>query len=60
MIKPWLFEFFHQPLDPQLRADPQAVHDHFKWYTDLWVAADSRDFEGIFFSEHHFGAAYSP
>jgi len=60
VIKPWLFEFFHQPLDPQLRSDPQAVHDHFRWYLDLWTAADSRDFEGIFFSEHHFGAAYSP
>ena len=60
MIKPWLFEFFHQPLDPQLRGDPQAVHEHFRWYTDLWTRADTRNFEGIFFSEHHFGAAYSP
>ena len=55
MIKPWLFEFFHQPLDPQLRSDPLAVHAHYKWYLDLWAAADKRDFEGIFFSEHHFG-----
>jgi alkanesulfonate monooxygenase SsuD/methylene tetrahydromethanopterin reductase-like flavin-dependent oxidoreductase (luciferase family) len=60
VIKPWLFEFFHQPLDPQRRSDPQAVHEHFRWYVDLWTRADSRDFEGIFFSEHHFGAAYSP
>ncbi|MEO8267610.1 MAG: LLM class flavin-dependent oxidoreductase [Ilumatobacteraceae bacterium] len=60
MIKPWLFEFFHQPLDAQLRSDPQAVHEHFRWYIDLWTRADTRDFEGIFFSEHHFGAAYSP
>jgi alkanesulfonate monooxygenase SsuD/methylene tetrahydromethanopterin reductase-like flavin-dependent oxidoreductase (luciferase family) len=60
VIKPWLFEFFHQPLDEQLRSDPSAVHDHFRWYLDLWTAADRRDFEGIFFSEHHFGAAYSP
>ena len=60
MIKSWLFEFFHQPLDPQRRSDPHAVHDHFRWYVDLWTRADSRNFEGIFFSEHHFGAAYSP
>lgn len=60
MIKPWLFEFFHQPLDEAARHDPQAVHEHFRWYLDLWTRADSRDFEGIFFSEHHFGAAYSP
>jgi alkanesulfonate monooxygenase SsuD/methylene tetrahydromethanopterin reductase-like flavin-dependent oxidoreductase (luciferase family) len=60
VIKPWLFEFFHQPLDPQRRSDPQAVHEHYRWYVDLWTRADSRNFEGIFFSEHHFGAAYSP
>ncbi|MGZ4722960.1 MAG: LLM class flavin-dependent oxidoreductase [Ilumatobacteraceae bacterium] len=60
MIKPWLFEFFHQPVDVAARADPQAVHDHFRWYVDLWTRADARAFEGIFFSEHHFGAAYSP
>jgi len=60
MIKPWLFEFFHQPLDVSSRSDPQAIHAHFRWYVDLWTRADSRAFEGIFFSEHHFGAAYSP
>ncbi len=60
MIKPWLFEFFHQPIDVGSRTDPQAVHEHFRWYVDLWTRADARAFEGIFFSEHHFGAAYSP
>ncbi len=60
MIKSWLFEFFHQPLDVRLRSDPLAVQDHFRWYVELWARADSRNFEGIFFSEHHFGAAYSP
>ncbi len=60
MIKSWLFEFFHQPLDPERRSDPQAAHEHFRWYLDLWTRADDGSFEGIFFSEHHFGAAYSP
>ena len=60
MIRSWLFEFFHQPLDAEVRSDPQAVQDHFRWYIDLWTRADGRNFEGIFFSEHHFGAAYSP
>jgi len=60
VIKSWLFEFFHQPLDEQRRSDPKAVNDHFHWYLDLWTRADTRNFEGIFFSEHHFGAAYSP
>ncbi|HEY7626604.1 MAG TPA: LLM class flavin-dependent oxidoreductase [Ilumatobacteraceae bacterium] len=60
MIKSWLFEFFHQPVDASARHDPSAVHDHFRWYIDLWTRADDRNFHGIFFSEHHFGAAYSP
>ena len=60
MIKSWLFEFFHQPTNVESRSDPIAVHEHFRWYVDLWTRADARAFEGIFFSEHHFGAAYSP
>jgi alkanesulfonate monooxygenase SsuD/methylene tetrahydromethanopterin reductase-like flavin-dependent oxidoreductase (luciferase family) len=60
MIKSWLFELFHQPVEVAARSDPQAAHDHFRWYVDLWTRADARAFEGIFFSEHHFGAAYSP
>jgi alkanesulfonate monooxygenase SsuD/methylene tetrahydromethanopterin reductase-like flavin-dependent oxidoreductase (luciferase family) len=58
--KPWLFEFFHSLGDPVARRDPAAIRRHFEWYLDLWVAAERRGFEGIFFSEHHFGAAYSP
>jgi alkanesulfonate monooxygenase SsuD/methylene tetrahydromethanopterin reductase-like flavin-dependent oxidoreductase (luciferase family) len=36
------------------------VQAHFRWYLDLWTKAEARGFDGIFFSEHHFGAAYSP
>ena len=60
MITPWIFEFFHELRDPAARADPAAVHRHFRWYQDLWAAAEERGYEGIFFSEHHFGSAYSP
>ena len=56
---PWLFEFFHS-LGGAERHDPDAIQRHYDWYLDLWVAAEQRGFEGIFFSEHHFGAAYSP
>jgi alkanesulfonate monooxygenase SsuD/methylene tetrahydromethanopterin reductase-like flavin-dependent oxidoreductase (luciferase family) len=54
-----LFEFFHS-LGGTERDDPAAIQRHFDWYLGLWVAAEGRGFEGIFFSEHHFGAAYSP
>ena len=60
MPTPWLFEFFHSLGESAGRRDPAAVRRHFDWYLDLWVAAERRGFEGIFFSEHHFGAAYSP
>ena len=34
--------------------------EHYNWYLDLWQKAEGWGFEGIFFSEHHFGPAYSP
>ena len=60
MIKPWLFEFFHAVRDPVGREDPATVHEQFRRYTDLWVDDEALGYEGIFFSEHHFGPGYSP
>lgn len=59
-IKPWLFEFFHSIHDPTRRDDPAAANKHFRRYLELWVGAEEFDWEGIFFSEHHFGPGYSP
>ena len=47
MIKPWIFEFF-----PTYGDAPQ---DAFAWHLDLWTRCEDIGFEGIFFSEHHFG-----
>jgi alkanesulfonate monooxygenase SsuD/methylene tetrahydromethanopterin reductase-like flavin-dependent oxidoreductase (luciferase family) len=60
MITTWIFEFFHALRDPESKSDPEMIQAHFRWYLDLWTQAESRGFDGIFFSEHHFGAAYSP
>jgi alkanesulfonate monooxygenase SsuD/methylene tetrahydromethanopterin reductase-like flavin-dependent oxidoreductase (luciferase family) len=60
VINTWLFEFFHSLRDPVAAADPAKVQEHFRWYLDLWTQAEARGFDGIFFSEHHFGAGYSP
>lgn len=60
MIKPWLFEFFHAIHDPVAGDDPERVQQHYQTYLDLWVGDEARGFEGIFFSEHHFGPGYSP
>ena len=60
MIKPWIFEFFATPPALIAQFDPAASQRHFDGYLDLWVRDETLGFEGIFFSEHHFGASYSP
>src|SRR5215831_21340966 len=60
MIKPWIFEFFGTPVEFRERFDPAGSLRYFDAYLDLWASAEPAGFEGIFFSEHHFGAGYSP
>lgn len=60
MIKSWIFEFFAAPSDLAQHVDPAASQRHFNAFLDLWASAECAGFEGIFFSEHHFGAGYSP
>lgn len=67
MIKPWIFEFFRAPVEPgmlipQPRAGvtPSEAFEHFGVYLDRWKRAEGLGYEGIFFSEHHFGPGYSP
>jgi alkanesulfonate monooxygenase SsuD/methylene tetrahydromethanopterin reductase-like flavin-dependent oxidoreductase (luciferase family) len=59
MIRPWVFEFF-----PELKAAstgaPAGVTDYFSRYLDLWQRVEELGYEGIFFSEHHFGGSFSP
>jgi alkanesulfonate monooxygenase SsuD/methylene tetrahydromethanopterin reductase-like flavin-dependent oxidoreductase (luciferase family) len=59
-IRPWIFEFFHAPGNPAQDAAPEVTAAHFAAYLDLWQGAEALGFEGIFFSEHHFGPGYSP
>jgi alkanesulfonate monooxygenase SsuD/methylene tetrahydromethanopterin reductase-like flavin-dependent oxidoreductase (luciferase family) len=59
MIKPWLFEFLPELGSPSLEPDPHDVATLFARYLDLWVRDEALGFEGIFFSEHHFGRSYS-
>jgi alkanesulfonate monooxygenase SsuD/methylene tetrahydromethanopterin reductase-like flavin-dependent oxidoreductase (luciferase family) len=67
MIKPWIFEFFRAPVDPGILVphprqgvSPLEVTAHFANYWQRWIRAEEYGFEGIFFSEHHFGPGYSP
>jgi alkanesulfonate monooxygenase SsuD/methylene tetrahydromethanopterin reductase-like flavin-dependent oxidoreductase (luciferase family) len=59
VIKPWVFEFLPELGGPAVEPDPRDVAALFARYLDLWVRDESLGFEGIFFSEHHFGRSYS-
>jgi alkanesulfonate monooxygenase SsuD/methylene tetrahydromethanopterin reductase-like flavin-dependent oxidoreductase (luciferase family) len=60
MIKPWVFEFLPELGGPNVEPHPRDVAALFARYLDLWVRDEALGFEGIFFSEHHFGRSYSP
>jgi alkanesulfonate monooxygenase SsuD/methylene tetrahydromethanopterin reductase-like flavin-dependent oxidoreductase (luciferase family) len=60
MIKSWIFEFFATPRELVERFDAAASQRYFNDYLDVWASAEPAGFDGIFFSEHHFGASYSP
>jgi len=60
MIKPWLFEFLPELGGPSIEPNAADVAKLFGRYLDLWVRDEVLGFEGIFFSEHHFGRSYSP
>lgn len=59
MIRPWVFEFFPELKDGDGSASSPAVTDYFRRYLDLWQRDEELGFEGIFFSEHHFGGSFS-
>ena len=62
MIKPWVFEFFPnwQRSVGRHRRSESGRRNISQTYLDIWTRAETLGFEGIFFSEHHFGNAYSP
>jgi alkanesulfonate monooxygenase SsuD/methylene tetrahydromethanopterin reductase-like flavin-dependent oxidoreductase (luciferase family) len=59
MIKPWVFEFFPERGNEDSDPEPREVADYFARYLDLWAHDETLGFEGIFFSEHHFGGSFS-
>jgi alkanesulfonate monooxygenase SsuD/methylene tetrahydromethanopterin reductase-like flavin-dependent oxidoreductase (luciferase family) len=59
-IKPWIFEFLYAPSAEGGEAARQVATATFDKAIALWKRMDALGFEGIFFSEHHFGLSYSP
>ena len=60
MIKPWIFEFLYAPGGPGEDVAPEVATAVFDAGVAHWQHIDRLGFEGIFFSEHHFGLSYSP
>jgi alkanesulfonate monooxygenase SsuD/methylene tetrahydromethanopterin reductase-like flavin-dependent oxidoreductase (luciferase family) len=60
MIKPWIFEFLYAPDAHGEAIAPQTATAVFDTGIALWQRVEALGFEGIFFSEHHFGLSYSP
>jgi len=60
MIKPWIFEFLYAPPAEDEEVARQTATAVFGKAIALWGRLDGLGFEGIFFSEHHFGLSYSP
>jgi alkanesulfonate monooxygenase SsuD/methylene tetrahydromethanopterin reductase-like flavin-dependent oxidoreductase (luciferase family) len=60
LIKPWIFEFLHAPGAPGEEVAPEAAKAVFDASIVHWQLIERVGFEGIFFSEHHFGPSYSP
>jgi alkanesulfonate monooxygenase SsuD/methylene tetrahydromethanopterin reductase-like flavin-dependent oxidoreductase (luciferase family) len=60
MIKPWIFEFLHAPAAQGGEVVRETATAVFDKGIALWKRLDTLGFEGIFFSEHHFGLSYSP
>jgi alkanesulfonate monooxygenase SsuD/methylene tetrahydromethanopterin reductase-like flavin-dependent oxidoreductase (luciferase family) len=40
-------------------ASDRTIPEYFEGYLSLWERAEALGFEGIFFSEHHFGGSFS-
>ena len=60
MIKPWIFEFLYAPDTEGEAIAPPIATAVFDTGIALWQRLETLGFEGILFSEHHFGLSYSP
>jgi alkanesulfonate monooxygenase SsuD/methylene tetrahydromethanopterin reductase-like flavin-dependent oxidoreductase (luciferase family) len=60
MIKPWIFEFFPELSGASQKVSREAISNYFDRYLNLWTRDEALGFEGIFFSEHHFGGSFGP
>ena len=59
MLRTWVFEFLPELTDQAATASRQSVSEYIQQYLSLWERDEALGFDGIFFSEHHFGGSFS-
>jgi alkanesulfonate monooxygenase SsuD/methylene tetrahydromethanopterin reductase-like flavin-dependent oxidoreductase (luciferase family) len=59
MLRTWIFEFLPELTDEAAAASGQTVSQYIQAYLALWERDEALGFDGIFFSEHHFGGSFS-
>lgn len=59
MLQTWVFEFFPELTKELSDASGRSVPEYFQEYLSLWERDEALGFDGIFFSEHHFGGSFS-
>jgi alkanesulfonate monooxygenase SsuD/methylene tetrahydromethanopterin reductase-like flavin-dependent oxidoreductase (luciferase family) len=59
MLRTWVFEFLPELTDETAVASGRSVSAYFQDYLSLWESDEALGFDGIFFSEHHFGGSFS-
>jgi alkanesulfonate monooxygenase SsuD/methylene tetrahydromethanopterin reductase-like flavin-dependent oxidoreductase (luciferase family) len=59
MLRAWVFEFFPELTGQDAAATGGPAWKYAEDYLSLWQRDEALGFEGIFFSEHHFGGSFS-
>lgn len=59
MLRTWIFEFLPELSEQAADASGLTVSQYIQAYLSLWERDEALGFDGIFFSEHHFGGSFS-
>lgn len=59
MLRTWVFEFFPELTEQAAEVTGLTPSQYAEGYLSLWQRDEELGFDGIFFSEHHFGGSFS-
>ncbi|MBI1204961.1 MAG: LLM class flavin-dependent oxidoreductase [Rhodopseudomonas sp.] len=59
MLRTWVFEFLPELTETAAAEQQSSISAYIGQYLSLWERDETLGFDGIFFSEHHFGGSFS-